>query len=72
AYTCDVCGSEIFQQISSKTFSPITDCPNEQECKKNGKCGFLHIQTRACRFSPFQEAKIQEMVSLGRLLLYWH
>ncbi|KAF8559699.1 minichromosome maintenance protein mcm7p [Imleria badia] len=61
AYTCDVCGSETFQQISSKTFSPITDCQNENECKKNGIRGSLHMQTRACRFSPFQEVKIQEM-----------
>lgn len=62
AYTCDVCGSETFQQISSKSFSPITDCQNENECKKNGVRGSLHMQTRACRFSPFQEVKIQEMV----------
>lgn len=62
AYTCDMCGSETFQQISSKTFSPITDCQNENECKKNGIRGSLHMQTRACRFSPFQEVKIQEMV----------
>ncbi|KAH7923464.1 minichromosome maintenance protein mcm7p [Leucogyrophana mollusca] len=61
AYTCDVCGSETFQQISNKTFSPITDCQNEAECKKNGIHGSLHMQTRACRFSPFQEVKIQEM-----------
>ncbi|KAG6376268.1 minichromosome maintenance protein mcm7p [Boletus reticuloceps] len=61
AYTCDVCGSETFQQISSKTYSPIIDCQNENECKKNGVRGSLHMQTRACRFSPFQEVKIQEM-----------
>ncbi|KAG9318608.1 minichromosome maintenance protein mcm7p [Chiua virens] len=61
AYTCDVCGSETFQQISGKTFSPITDCQNENECKKNGIRGSLHMQTRACRFSSFQEIKIQEM-----------
>ncbi|KAH7889611.1 minichromosome maintenance protein mcm7p [Phlebopus sp. FC_14] len=63
AYTCDICGSETFQQISSKTFLPISDCQNENECKKNGIHGSLHMQTRACRFSPFQEVKIQEMVS---------
>ncbi|KAG5354091.1 hypothetical protein C0989_009789 [Termitomyces sp. Mn162] len=61
AYTCDVCGSETFQEISSKTFTPIFDCQNEGECKKNGIKGSLHMQTRACRFSPFQEVKIQEM-----------
>lgn len=64
AYTCDVCGSETFQDISNKTFSPIADCQNENECKKNGVHGTLHMQTRACRFSPFQEIKMQEMVSL--------
>ncbi|KAF9495861.1 minichromosome maintenance protein mcm7p [Pleurotus eryngii] len=61
AYTCDVCGSETFQDISNKTFNPIVDCQNEAECKKNGIHGSLHMQTRACRFSPFQEVKIQEM-----------
>ncbi|TDL24999.1 minichromosome maintenance protein mcm7p [Rickenella mellea] len=61
AYTCDVCGAETFQDISSKQFTPITDCQNEQECKRNGIHGSLHMQTRACRFSPFQEVKVQEM-----------
>ncbi|OJT02543.1 DNA replication licensing factor mcm7 [Trametes pubescens] len=61
AYTCDVCGSETFQDISRKDFQPILDCQNESECKKNGIHGTLHMQTRACRFSPFQEVKIQEM-----------
>lgn len=62
AYTCDTCGSETFQDVSGKQFQPIIDCPNENECKKNGIHGSLHMQTRACRFSPFQEVKIQEMV----------
>src|SRR5437764_1350110 len=50
AYTCDVCGSETFQDISRKQFMPIVDCQNETECKKNGIYGSLHMQTRACRF----------------------
>ncbi|TCD67279.1 Mcm2-7 hexameric complex component [Steccherinum ochraceum] len=61
AYTCDTCGSETFQDVSGKQFTPIIDCQNENECKKNGIHGSLHMQTRACRFSPFQEVKIQEM-----------
>ncbi|KAH9930757.1 MCM-domain-containing protein [Fomitopsis serialis] len=61
AYTCDVCGSETFQEVSSKQFAPLFDCQNESECKKNSIRGSLHMQTRACRFSPFQEVKIQEM-----------
>ncbi|KAK0205704.1 MCM2/3/5 family-domain-containing protein, partial [Armillaria fumosa] len=51
AYTCDVCGSETFQDISNKTFQPIADCENAR----------FTCRTRACRFSPFQEVKIQEM-----------
>lgn len=62
AYTCDVCGSETFQEVSNKQFTPTQDCQNEDECKKNGIHGTLHMQTRACRFAPFQEVKIQEMV----------
>ena len=62
AYTCDVCGSETFQEVSNKQFTPIQDCENADECKKNGIRGTLHMQTRACRFAPFQEVKIQEMV----------
>ncbi|ESK83480.1 dna replication licensing factor [Moniliophthora roreri MCA 2997] len=61
AYTCDVCGAETFQDISQKTFMPIADCQNMNECKKNNITGTLHMQTRACRFSPFQEVKLQEM-----------
>lgn len=64
AYTCDVCGSETFQEISRKEFTPIADCQNENECVRNNIKGSLHMQTRACRFSPFQEVKIQEMVHL--------
>ena len=65
AYTCDVCGSETFHDIAGKTFMPMLDCQNENECKKNGIHGTLHMQTRACRFNPFQEVKIQEMVCLS-------
>ncbi|KAI0748473.1 MCM-domain-containing protein [Daedaleopsis nitida] len=61
AYTCDTCGSENFQDITRKDFTPKFDCQNEDTCKKNGIRGTLHMQTRGSRFSPFQEVKIQEM-----------
>jgi DNA replication licensing factor MCM7 len=60
AYTCDRCGSEIFQEIKTKTFSPLTDCPSD-ECKNNDARGQLFMSTRASKFLPFQEIKIQEM-----------
>jgi DNA replication licensing factor MCM7 len=60
AYTCDSCGNEIFQEIAQKTFTPLTACPSQQ-CRTNNITGALHMQTRASRFRPFQEVKIQEM-----------
>lgn len=60
AYTCDRCGSEIFQEIKTKTFSPLIDCPSP-ECKNNDARGQLFMSTRASKFLPFQEIKIQEM-----------
>ena len=60
AYTCDRCGSEVFQPITTKQFLPMTECPSE-ECTKNNSKGQLFLSTRASKFIPFQEVKIQEM-----------
>ncbi|KAF3481812.1 DNA replication licensing factor CDC47 [Arthroderma uncinatum] len=60
AYTCDRCGSEVFQPITTKQFLPMTECLSE-ECTKNNTKGQLFLSTRASKFVPFQEAKIQEM-----------
>ncbi|KIW26387.1 uncharacterized protein PV07_09486 [Cladophialophora immunda] len=60
AYTCDRCGSEIFQPVSAKQFTPLQMCPSE-ECKQNDSKGQLFPSTRASKFLPFQEVKIQEM-----------
>jgi len=60
AYTCDRCGSEIFQPVSTKTFGPLVECPSP-DCKTNQSKGQLHHSTRASKFQPFQEVKIQEM-----------
>ncbi|EED21682.1 DNA replication licensing factor Mcm7, putative [Talaromyces stipitatus ATCC 10500] len=60
AYTCDRCGSEVFQPITTKSFLPMTECPSE-ECVTNNSKGQLFLSTRASKFVPFQEVKIQEM-----------
>lgn len=62
-YTCDSCGNEIFQDIVRRQFTPLVDCVSDV-CQQNRTKGTLHMQTRACRFSPFQEVKIQEMVRM--------
>lgn len=62
AYTCDSCGSEIFQDVDARKITPMIECISN-DCVQNGAKGRLHMQTRACKFTPFQECKIQEMVS---------
>lgn len=60
AYTCDRCGAEVFQPITTRQFLPLSECPSD-ECLKNNSKGQLFLSTRASKFVPFQEAKIQEM-----------
>jgi DNA replication licensing factor MCM7 len=60
AYSCDRCGSEVFQPVTTKQFTPLVECPSE-ECKNNKTKGQLFLSTRASKFLPFQEVKIQEM-----------
>lgn len=60
AYSCDRCGCEIFQPVTTKQFKPMDECPSE-ECVKNNSRGQLFLSTRASKFLPFQEVKIQEM-----------
>lgn len=60
AYSCDRCGHEIFQPITSRNFTPMVECPSK-DCKENNAKGQLHLSTRASKFLPFQEVKIQEM-----------
>lgn len=60
AYTCDKCGYEIFQEINSRNFTPLTECPSS-ECKANRSKGQLFMSTRASKFSAFQDVKMQEL-----------
>ncbi|CCD24204.1 DNA replication licensing factor MCM7 NDAI_0C05450 [Naumovozyma dairenensis CBS 421] len=60
AYTCDQCGYEVFQEVTSRTFTPLTECTSK-ECSQNQTKGQLFMSTRASKFSAFQECKIQEL-----------
>ncbi|KXT00074.1 hypothetical protein AC578_5801 [Pseudocercospora eumusae] len=60
AYSCDRCGHEIFQPITSKSFTPLVECTSP-DCQENKAKGTLFLSTRASKFLPFQEVKIQEM-----------
>ncbi|KAI9346991.1 MCM2/3/5 family-domain-containing protein [Obelidium mucronatum] len=61
AMSCDKCGYENYQEVTSSTSTtPISECTSE-ECKKNKVKGRLYMQTRASKFVKFQEVKIQEL-----------
>jgi DNA replication licensing factor MCM7 len=69
AYTCDRCGCEIFQPITDKQFGPLSMCPSA-DCEKNQTKGQLNPSSRASKFLPFQELKVQEMaeqVPIGQI-----
>jgi DNA replication licensing factor MCM7 len=58
-YTCDQCGSETYQPVTSTAFMPLLMCPAD-DCRVNRSGGRLYIQTRGSKFVKFQELKIQE------------
>ncbi|KAK5990414.1 DNA replication licensing factor mcm7 [Cladobotryum mycophilum] len=69
AYTCDRCGCEIFQPVTAKQYGPLTMCPSS-DCKANQAKGQLNPSTRASKFLPFQEVKVQELaeqVPIGQI-----
>lgn len=60
AYTCGICGCEVFQPVTTKSYGPLSECPSE-DCKVNNAKGNLFSSMRASKFVPFQEVKIQEV-----------
>jgi DNA replication licensing factor MCM7 len=59
-YSCDRCGNEVFQEITSQTWMPLQVCPSNQ-CQTNNVKGRLFLQTRGCKFLKFQKVKLQEL-----------
>ncbi|VDN12728.1 unnamed protein product [Dibothriocephalus latus] len=61
-YTCDRCGAETYQEITSPTFMPLILCQTAA-CKGagTGGGGYLHLQTRGSKFVKFQEIRVQEL-----------
>lgn len=59
-YTCDVCGSESFQEIFGHQFLPLLRCTSSL-CKESKSKGRLQMQLRGSKFSKYQEIRIQEL-----------
>lgn len=60
AYACDICGAEVFQEITGRQYMPLTFCTSKV-CMTNKTRAPLYPQVRASKFVAFQEVKIQEM-----------
>jgi len=59
-YTCDKCGCEAYQEIKSRHFMPLFECPSDV-CRMNNAKGRLQMQTRGSKFEKFQEVRLQEV-----------
>ena len=59
-YTCEICGSGIFQEVSGSQYMPLTKCSSER-CKDNKSYGQLEMQSRGSKFLKYQELKVQEL-----------
>eukprot|EP00746_Dinoflagellata_sp_MGD_P001079 gnl/MRDRNA2_/MRDRNA2_102003_c0_seq1.p1 gnl/MRDRNA2_/MRDRNA2_102003_c0~~gnl/MRDRNA2_/MRDRNA2_102003_c0_seq1.p1 ORF type:complete len:817 (-),score=178.66 gnl/MRDRNA2_/MRDRNA2_102003_c0_seq1:212-2587(-) len=59
-YTCELCGSEIFQIVEGGSFNPAKQCISEK-CKARGTDGKLVPQVRTSKFVRYQEMKVQEL-----------
>lgn len=59
-YTCEVCGSEIFQSVSGTQYMPYDQCPS-QRCKDNKSKGRLIMLNRGSVFVKYQELRLQEL-----------
>ncbi|KAF7458044.1 putative DNA replication licensing factor MCM7 [Cryptosporidium felis] len=59
SYRCEVCGSTIWQSVEGTNYLPLTDCESSQ-CKNNKRTGNLKCNIKECKFSKYQEIRIQE------------
>ena len=44
-YSCEQCGYEVYQEITTQQFLPLPECPSE-ECRRNNRKGQLFLQSR--------------------------
>lgn len=60
AYACDVCGAEVFQEVTGRQYMPLSFCTS-RVCMTNKTRSPLYPQVRASKFVAFQEVRVQEM-----------
>ena len=59
-YTCEVCGSEIFQSVTTCQYMPLIKCDSPR-CKDNKTNGRPVMINRGSVFVKYQELRLQEL-----------
>lgn len=59
-YSSEDYGFEVYQPITTKEFTPLTEV-NGPEFEKNGMKGKLFLQVRGSKFVSYQDIKVQEL-----------
>lgn len=57
----DTCGYEMNQDVNGRSFMPLQRCTSEQCTKNNNDPGAVYMMMRACRFTKYQEIRVQEL-----------
>ena len=59
-YSCEACGCEVYQIVTEKDFTPLSECASNT-CRKNEVKGNLFLQVRGSKFVSYQDIKVQEL-----------
>ncbi|CAD5234516.1 unnamed protein product [Bursaphelenchus xylophilus] len=59
-YSCDTCGSELYQTVTTRAFQPLINCQSK-DCVSSKAGGRLQLQHRGSKMPKFQEIRIQEL-----------
>ena len=60
AYSCEVCGHELFQRVLGKSFAPLKICESDT-CKANQTRGRLQMNLSKSKWVKYQELTVQEL-----------
>jgi len=60
SYVCSKCGCEIYQEVRSRSYKPLTECTTPS-CVAIKNKSPLEFVTRSSKFTKFQEMKLQEL-----------
>jgi DNA replication licensing factor MCM7 len=60
AYHCRDCGYEVYQEVTSRTFMPVTTCPSPEHSGRGRTPGHIVPFYRGHKYVKYQELKLQE------------